>query len=59
MGGSFEATPCDESRAIVAGWFAAAGWDTVSSFRGAMGVFLAACVFGYGWFMWPKDNESQ
>lgn len=31
--------------------FAAAGWDVVSSFRGAMAVFLATCLFGYGWFL--------
>jgi hypothetical protein len=39
--------------------FAAMGWDTVSSFRGAMGVFLATCVFGYGWFVWDRDNRSR
>jgi predicted MFS family arabinose efflux permease len=38
--------------------FTAAGWDGVSSFRGAMAVFLATCVFGYGWFLWAKDNQS-
>jgi hypothetical protein len=39
--------------------FAAIGWETVAAFRGAMGVFLATCVFGYGWFLWPKDNQSK
>jgi hypothetical protein len=39
--------------------FTALGWDVVSSFRGAMGAFLAACLFGYGWFMRAKDNQSQ
>jgi predicted MFS family arabinose efflux permease len=34
--------------------FAALGWDTVAAFRGAMGVFLATCVFGYCWFRWAK-----
>jgi MFS family permease len=37
--------------------FAAAGWDAVSSFRGAMAVFLVTCLFGYGWFVWRKDNQ--
>ena len=39
--------------------FIAAGWDTVASFRGAMGVLLAACVFGYGWFLLAKDNQAE
>lgn len=39
--------------------FAALGWDTVASFRGAMGAFLATCLFGYGWFLWRKDNRTQ
>ena len=39
--------------------FAACGWDTVSSFRGAMAVFLATCVIGYGSFVAAKDNEIQ
>lgn len=39
--------------------FTAAGWDAVSSFRGAMAVFLATCLFGYGWFLWAKDNETK
>jgi MFS family permease len=39
--------------------FAAIGWETVAAFRGAMAVFLATCVFGYGWFLWPKDNQSK
>lgn len=39
--------------------FAAAGWDVVSSFRGAMAVFLATCLFGYGWFLRAADNRKQ
>jgi MFS family permease len=39
--------------------FTAGGWDTVASFRGAMAVFLAACVFGYGWFLLAKDNRPE
>jgi MFS family permease len=39
--------------------FSAAGWDTVASFRGAMAVFLATCVFGYGWFVFAKDNQQE
>jgi MFS family permease len=43
--------------------FSAAGWDTVSSFRGAMAVFLVTCLFGYGWFLFakvpPKDNRQE
>ncbi|AMO22967.1 MFS transporter [Ramlibacter solisilvae] len=37
--------------------FTAAGWDAVAAFRGAMAVFLATCLFGWGWFMLAKDNE--
>jgi hypothetical protein len=32
--GSFQATPCGESRATVAGWFAACGWEVVEIARG-------------------------
>jgi predicted MFS family arabinose efflux permease len=39
--------------------FTALGWTTVAAFRGAMGAFLATCVFGYGWFLRQKDNRSQ
>jgi MFS family permease len=39
--------------------FIAIGWDAVAAFRGAMGVFLATCLFGYGWFLWPKDNQRK
>jgi MFS family permease len=39
--------------------FGAAGWDGVSSFRGAMAVFLATCLFGYGWFLLQKDNQQE
>lgn len=38
--------------------FMARGWDMVSSFRGAMAVFFATCLFGYGWFVWRKDNRT-
>ena len=34
--------------------FIALGWDAVAAFRGAMAAFLAACVFGYGWFALRK-----
>ena len=39
--------------------FTALGWDTLASFQGAMGVFLATCVFGYAWFMRHGDNRKQ
>jgi predicted MFS family arabinose efflux permease len=34
--------------------FGALGWDTVAAFRGAMAALLAACTFGYGWFLLRK-----
>jgi hypothetical protein len=37
----------------------ALGWDQVAAFRVAMGVFLACCLLGYGWFVWPNDNHRQ
>jgi MFS family permease len=39
--------------------FIAAGWNTVAAFRGAMGVFLATCLFGYGSFIRAKDNQAK
>jgi hypothetical protein len=39
--------------------FGAAGWDTVDAFRAAMAVFLAACLFGWGYFILAKDNGRQ
>jgi MFS family permease len=37
----------------------ALGLDQVAAFRAAMGVFLACCVAGYGWFVWSNDNQRQ
>lgn len=39
--------------------FVAIGWDTVAAFRGAMGAYLATCLFGYGSFLWAKDNRPR
>jgi predicted MFS family arabinose efflux permease len=38
--------------------FTALGWDSVASFRGAMGAFLMTCCYGYFWFV-GKDNRRQ
>jgi MFS family permease len=43
---------------LIVDLFAAMGWGTVASFRGAMAAFLASCVFGYGWFVLRGDNRS-
>jgi MFS family permease len=34
--------------------FGALGWSAVAAFRGAMAALLAACTFGYGWFLLRK-----
>jgi predicted MFS family arabinose efflux permease len=39
--------------------FGALGWGTIASFQGAMAAFLATCVFGYGWFLFAKDNRQE
>jgi hypothetical protein len=39
--------------------FAALGWSAAASFQGAMAAFLATCVFGYGWFLFAKDNRQE
>lgn len=37
----------------------ALGSSTTAAFQGAMAAFLAACAFGYGWFLFAKDNRQQ
>jgi predicted MFS family arabinose efflux permease len=37
----------------------ALGLTEVDAFRGAMGVFLATCVFSYGWFLWSRSHNRQ
>jgi predicted MFS family arabinose efflux permease len=37
--------------------FGALGWDTPDAYRGAMAAFLACCTFGYGWFLFARDNR--
>jgi predicted MFS family arabinose efflux permease len=39
--------------------FAALGLAEVASFQAAMSVFLACCVFAYGYFMLARDNSRQ
>jgi MFS family permease len=34
--------------------FGALGWSAMAAFRGAMAALLAACTFGYGWFLLRK-----
>lgn len=37
--------------------FRALGWAEVSSFRAAFGVFLAANMLSYGWFLWSRSHN--
>jgi predicted MFS family arabinose efflux permease len=37
----------------------ARGFDTVAAYRGAFGVFAAACVLSYLWFVWRTDSAPR
>jgi predicted MFS family arabinose efflux permease len=39
--------------------FTAVGCDAVGAFRAAMAAFLAACLFGWAYFILAKDNDRQ
>ena len=36
--------------------FRAAGWDTVSAYRGAFALMTGCCAFSYLWFLWRDDR---
>ncbi len=38
---------------------AAAGWSTVSSFRGAFALLALGCIASYLWFLWSADHASH
>ncbi len=42
---------------LVVDAFQALGWDEVSSFRAAFGVYLATSVLSYGWFQWARSHN--
>jgi predicted MFS family arabinose efflux permease len=37
--------------------FRAAGWNEVTAFRAAFGVFLATSVLSYGYFLWSRSHN--
>jgi hypothetical protein len=39
--------------------FLSAGWTEVSAFRAAFGIFLAASVLSYAWFLWSRSHNRQ
>jgi predicted MFS family arabinose efflux permease len=39
--------------------FGALGFTELSAFRAAFGIFLAACVLAYGWFLWSRSHNPR